>query len=199
MILVNRARDASRRAAARSVLRAAAGAVLLVAVTVAVDGCRKKPAPSHEVERALFQDIAKTQIRADSVFNMRDTLKVVRGKWSTPGESASYEAYRDGEVFRFIEEREDRGDFGSSDNRYYFDPNGLFFFYEDRGEEKEPRGSLPPMSRLVQRSLIVNPEGRATWGRRLVDGVSGTVPDSQVAVILERSRGVVASAKGMAP
>jgi len=193
------ARDAFLRAAAAPVVRAAACGIVLAALAGSVGGCGKKPAPSPKANQALFRDIAKTQIRADSVFNMRDTLKVVRGKWSTPGESASYEAYRDGEVFRFIEEREDRGDFGSSDNRYYFDPTGLFFFYEDRGEEKEPRGSLPPMSRLVQRSLIVNPEGRATWGRRLVDGVSGTVPDSQVAVILERSRGVVASAKGMAP
>jgi hypothetical protein len=173
--------------------------VLVIVIGGAVGGCGKKPAPNRKVDEALFRDIAKVQVRADSVFHMRDTLRVVRGKWATPGETATYEAYRDGEVYRYIEEREDRGDYGSSDNRYYFDAGGFFFFYEDRGEEKEPRGSLPPMSRLVQRTLILNPEGRATWGRRLVDGVSGTVPDSEAVAILERSRGILAKVKGMTP
>lgn len=162
-------------------------------------GCGKKKAPTSRVDQALFQAIAQTQVRADEVFNGRDTMKVVRGKWTTPGTTAGYEAFRAGNVFRFIEEREERGDYGSSDNRYYFDEAGILFFYEDRGEEKEPRGSLPPMSRLVQRTLMFDPSGKATWGRRLVDGVAGQVPDSQVVVIRERSRGVLAHAQGMIP
>jgi hypothetical protein len=162
-------------------------------------GCRKKP-PSHaKADEALFRNIALVQIRADSVFNMRDTLKLERGHWNTPGSAAAYEAYRDSAVYRFIEERQDFGEYGSTDNRYYFDPNGAIFFYEDRGEEKEPRGSLPPMSRLVQRSLIFAPDGRATWGRRLVDGAAGAMPDSQVALVLNRSRSLVAHLKGMTP
>jgi hypothetical protein len=187
--------DATSRAAARPL----AALALLAAMAALLAGCGKKPAPSHEAEKALFTDIARTQVRADSVFHMRDTLRVTRGKWTTPVGEATYEAYRDGEVYRFIEERLDRGDFGSSDNRYYYDPTGALFYYEDRGEEKEPRGALPPMSRLVQRTLTVDPEGRATWGRRLVDGVAGTVPDSQVVAILDRSRAIAAKVRGMTP
>ncbi|HET9951809.1 MAG TPA: hypothetical protein VFS09_08455 [Candidatus Eisenbacteria bacterium] len=162
-------------------------------------GCGKKPPPKSEADERLFKDITATQLVADSVFSMRDTLKVDRGTWKTPDGSAAYEAYREGAIYRFIEEREDRGDRGGSANRYYYDPNGALFFYEDRGEEKEPRGSLPPMSRLVQRTLIFAPDGRPTWGRRLVDGVAGAVPDSQSAVIAERSRGILAHLKGMTP
>jgi hypothetical protein len=176
--------------------------VLLAAVaalTCGSVGCRKKPPVKSIADEKLFRNIALTQIAADSVFNMRDTLKVERGTWKSPESTAGYEAYRDSAVYRFIEEREDRGDRGASDNRYYYDPNGALFFYEDRGEEKEPRGSLPPMSRLVQRTLIFAPDGRPTWGRRLVDGAAAVVPDSQSAAIAERSRGLLAHLKGMTP
>ena len=118
---------------------------------------------------------------------------------STPGSAAGYEAYRTGEVFRFIEERDDRGEYGSSGNRYYYDESGILFYYEDRGEETEPRGSLPPMSRLIQRTLMFGDSGKAVWGRRLVDGAAGQVPDSQIVAIRERANGVLAHAKGMTP
>ena len=177
--------------------------VVLLAVAAALAcgsaGCRKKPPAKSIADETLFRGIALTQLRADSVFNMRDTLKVDRGTYKSPASTAGYEAYRDSAVYRFIEEREDRGDRGTSDNRYYYDPNGVLFFYEDRGEEKEPRGSLPPMSRLVQRTLIFAPDGRPTWGRRLVDGVAGAVPDSQSSFIAERSRALIAHLKGMTP
>lgn len=177
-----------------------AASVLAVAVLSAgAGGCGKKAAPPSKVNQALFQVIAQAQARADEVFGGRDTMKVTRGTWTTPGATAAYEAYRAGDVIRFIEEREDRGDFGSSDNRYYFDEGGLLFFYEDRGEEKEPRGTLPPMSRLIQRTLMFDSSGKAVWGRSLVDGAAGEVPDSQVVVIRERARGVLAQAKGMVP
>ena len=173
--------------------------VVAAAMALAGAGCKKKPAISHKAEEALFKDIAVTQLRADSVFDMRDTLKLVRGHWSTPGSTSAYEAYHDSANYRFIEERQDLGEFGSSDNRYYYDPAGAIFFYEDRGEEREPRGSLPPMSRLVQRTMIFAPDGRFTWGRRIVDGVTASVPDSEAMTVAERSRGLVAKVKGMTP
>ncbi len=185
---------ATRRAA-----RAAVMAITVVAVACSAAGCRKKPAPPVRTDEAIFQDIARAQVRADEVFNGRDTMKIARGKWSTPGSVSGYEAYRAGEVFRFIEEREDRGDYGSSDNRYYYGETGILFFYEDRGEEKEPRGSLPPMSRLIQRTLMFGDSGQAVWGRRLVDGASGQVPDSQIVAIRDRANGLLAHLKGMAP
>lgn len=181
--------------AARTVFGVAAIAVLLAAA----GGCKKKPAPTPQANKALFDSIARAQSRADDIFNGRDTMKVGRGKWMTPGSSAAYVSYRAGDVIRFIEEQDDRGEYGSSDNRYYFDPNERLFFYEDRGEEKEPRGSLPPMSRLIQRTLMFSDSGKATWGRRLVDGLAGPVPDSQVVAIQARARGVLAHAKGMVP
>ena len=174
-------------------------AVAVTALLFGASGCKKKAAPPPQANEALFQEIAKAQSRADDVFNGRDSMKIGRGKWTTPGSTASYDAYRAGDVVRFIEEREDRGDFGSSDNRYYYGPNETIFFYEDRGEEKEPRGSLPPMSRLIQRTLMFSDSGTAIWGRRLVDGTAGAVPDSQIAAIVERGRGVLAHAKGMVP
>lgn len=177
----------------------AAIVTLLMLVALGAAGCKKKPATDAKANKALFKDIAVTQIRADSVFDMRDTLRVDRGHWNTPGSTSSYEAYRDGPVYRFIEERQDRGEFGSTDNRYYFDAAGAFFFYEDRGEEREPRGSLPPMSRLIQRTMIFEPDGKFTWGRRIVDGVTATVADSEASVVLDRSRGLVARVKGMTP
>lgn len=174
-------------------------AAVLAAVACGAGGCSKKPAPPSKVDKTLFKNIARAQARADEVFNGRDTMKIARGKWTTPGSAAGYEAYRAGEVFRFIEEREDRGEFGSSDNRYYYDETGIIFFYEDRGEEKEPRGSLPPMSRLVQRTLMFGDSGQAVWGRRLVDGASGQVPDSQIVAIRGRATGLLAHLKGMMP
>jgi len=175
-------------------------AAALVATMSGSAGCRKKPPPPGKAAQdALFKDITRAQVRADEVFNGRDSMKIVRGKWSAPGSEARYEAYRSGEVFRFIEERDDRGEYGSSDNRYYYDERGIIFFYEDRGEEKEPRGSLPPMSRLVQRTLLFGDSGNAVWGRRLVDGAAGQVPDSQVAAIRNRASGLLAHLKGMTP
>ncbi|MEK7348719.1 MAG: hypothetical protein AABZ94_07580 [Candidatus Eisenbacteria bacterium] len=191
-------RKKSLRAVSR-VIRMAAVAAVLAAVACGAGGCRKKSAPPSKVDETLFKDIAKAQVRADEVFNGRDTMKIARGKWTTPGSAAGYEAYRAGEVFRFIEEREDRGEYGSSDNRYYYDETGTIFFYEDRGEEKEPRGSLPPMSRLVQRTLMFGDSGQAVWGRRLVDGAAGVVPDSQIVAIRGRANGLLAHAKGMMP
>lgn len=174
-------------------------AITLVALAYGAAGCRKKPAPPARADEAIFQDIARAQVRADELFNGRDTMKIARGKWSTPGSVAGYEAYRAGEVFRFIEERDDRGEYGSSDNRYYYDESGILFFYEDRGEEKEPRGSLPPMSRLIQRTLMFGDSGQALWGRRLVDGAAGQVPDSQIVAIRGRASGLLGHLKGMAP
>ena len=55
------------------------------------------------------------------------------------------------------------------------------------------------MSRLVQRTLIFAPDGRPTWGRRLVDGVAGVVPDSESVAIAERSRGLLAHVRGLIP
>ena len=191
-------RNSSRRRALVA-LRLLVAAAALVPLLGGSLGCQKKPPVKSKADEKLFRDIALVQIAADSVFNMRDTLKVDRGTWKTPGSTAGYEAYRDGPIYRFIEERDDRGEWGESDNRYYYDANGALFFYEDRGEEKEPRGSLPPMSRLVQRSAIFAPDGRPTWGRRLVDGVAGALPDSQSALVLERSRGLLAHLKGMTP
>ena len=189
----------SRRSRARGALRVVVLAVALTALAAGSTGCGKKAPVKSKADEQLFRNIALTQLAADSVFNMRDTLKVDRGTWKTPESTSGYEAFRDGAIYRFIEEREDRGDRGQSDNRYYYDPNGVLFFYEDRGEEKEPRGSLPPMSRLVQRTLIFAPDGRPTWGRRLVDGVAGALPDSQSAFVAERSRGLLAHLKGMTP
>jgi hypothetical protein len=190
------------RKSIRRISRALEMAVLaatLAALAYGAAGCRKKtPAPSKS-EGALFKAIARAQAQADEVFNGRDTMKITRGRWSTPVGTAQYEAYHAGDVYRFIEERDDRGEYGSSDNRYYYDDRGLLFYYEDRGEEKEPRGSLPPMSRLIQRSLMFSDSGRAVWGRRLVDGAAGPVPDSQVVAIRERANGVLAHAKGMTP
>lgn len=179
--------------------RAAFALLLAVALAVGAAGCKKKPATSAKEDEALFRNIALTQQRADSVFNMRDTLKVDRGHWNEPGSTTQYEAYRDRDIYRFIEERRDFGDHGSTDNRYYYDPAGTLFYYEDRGEEKEPRGAMPPMSRLVQRSLIFAPDGRSTWGRVLVDGVARVAPDSQSVLIADRSRALVAKVKGMVP
>lgn len=171
----------------------------MAAVACGSGGCRKKPPPPAKADETLFQDIARAQIRADQVFNGRDTMRIFRGKWTTPGSAAGYEAYRAGDVFRFIEERDDRGEYGSSDNRYYYDERGILFFYEDRGEEKEPRGSLPPMSRLIQRALMFGDSGQAVWGRRLVDGAAGVVPDSQIVAIRDRANGLLAHVRGMAP
>ncbi|MEK7317343.1 MAG: hypothetical protein AAB011_14270 [Candidatus Eisenbacteria bacterium] len=185
--------------ATRRLVCAAVLGMTLVAVACGAAGCKKKPAPPARTDEAIFRDIARAQVRADEVFNGRDTMKLARGKWSTPGSLAGYEAYRAGEVFRFIEEREDRGEYGSSDNRYYYDETGIIFFYEDRGEEKEPRGSLPPMSRLIQRTLMFGDSGQAVWGRRLVDGAAGQVPDSQIVAIRRRASGLLAHLKGMAP
>ena len=183
----------------RPIVSAAVLGMTLLAVACGAAGCKKKPAPPARTDEAIFQEIARAQVRADEVFNGRDTMKIARGKWSTPGSVSGYEAYRAGEVFRFIEEREDRGEYGSSDNRYYYDETGILFFYEDRGEEKEPRGSLPPMSRLIQRTLMFGDSGLAVWGRRLVDGASGQVPDSQIVAIRDRASGLVGHLKGMAP
>lgn len=183
----------------RRVANAGLVAVALTALLFGAGGCKKKPSPPPQANEALFQEIAKTQARADEVFNGRDSMKIGRGKWTTPGSTATYKSYRAGDVVRFIEEQEDRGEFGSSDNRYYYSPNEVIFFYEDRGEEKDPRGSLPPMSRLVQRTMMFSDSGTAIWGRRLVDGAAGAVPDSQIALITERARGVLAHAKGMVP
>ena len=164
-------------------------AVASGAIILGAGGCKKKPTPKPQANEVLFQEIARAQSRADDIFNGRDSMKVGRGHWGTPGSKADYDYYRDGDVVRFIEERDDRGDYGSSDNRYYFDPAEQIFFYEDRGEEKEPRGSLPPMSRLIQRTLMFGDSGRQVlWGRRLVDGAAGPVPDSQVVAIRERAR-----------
>jgi hypothetical protein len=179
--------------------RGVLSAVVITAFLFGAGGCRKKPVPKPQANDALFQEIARAQSRADDIFNGRDSMKAGRGKWVTPGSKADYDWYRAGDVVRFIEERDDRGDYGSSDNRYYYDPAERIFFYEDRGEEKEPRGSLPPMSRLIQRTLMFGDSGQTLWGRRLVDGAAGPVPDSQIVAIRERARGVLAHAKGMMP
>jgi hypothetical protein len=191
-----RGSGSSRSLAALRLAGLLAALVLLAGISA---GCRTKPPASSNANEKLFRGIALTQLQADSVFNMRDTLKLVRGTWRSPASTAGFEAYRDSATYRFIEEREDRGELGESDNRYYFDSNGALFYYEDRGEEKEPRGALPPMSRLVQRTLIFAPDGRPTWGRRLVDGVAGVVPDSESVAIAERSRGLLAHVRGLIP
>lgn len=196
------ARNAAHGAAGRRLGRAVGSwfaVIAAAALAAGAGGCKKKETPPPASNDALFQDIAAAQLRADEIFNGRDSMKIGRGKWNTPGSRAAYQAYRSSDTIRFIEEQDDRGEFGSSDNRYYFDSYERLFFYEDRGEEKEPRGSLPPMSRLIQRTLLFGDSGQAVWGRRLVDGAAGPVPDSQIVAIRDRARGLVAHAKGMVP
>jgi hypothetical protein len=126
-------------------------------------------------------------------------MKSIRGRWAAPGITSTFVARRSDDRVRFLEEEEDRGAYGTSDNRYYFDDAGAFFFYEDRGEELEPRGTLPPMSRLVQRSAIFDSTGALVWGRRLVDGVASALPDSQGITIRDRAAALLARASEMNP
>jgi len=163
-------------------------------------GCgKKKESPAPPDNTALFQMIADAQLKADRVFAARDTMKSMRGRWAEPGVTSVFVARRSGDRIRFLEEEEDRGEYGSSDNRYYFDDAGVFFFYEDRGEEREPRGSLPPLSRLVQRTAIFDSSGALTWGRRLVDGAASSLPDSQAGTIRARAAALLARASDMNP
>lgn len=176
---------------------AALAAVVLASLLLAACGKKEKPAPKAETE--LFKRIAVAQGMADVIFAARDTMRSVRGKWTEPGSASLFEARRSGGVIRFLEEAEDRGEYGASDNRYYFDAAGTLFFYEDRGEEREPRGSLPPMSRLVQRSALYDSTGALVWGRRLVDGAAVPLPDSQGIAIRERASVLLARAAEMNP
>ena len=172
----------------------------LLTIATAIAGCgKKKDAETPPDNTAIFQRIAAVQARADQIFAARDTMKSIRGRWSEPGVASTYVARRSAGRIRFLEEAEDRGEYGSSDNRYYCDESGVFFFYEDRGEEREPRGTLPPMSRLVQRTAIFDSSGALAWGRRLVDGAASTLPDSQAVTIRERAAVLLAHAAAMSP
>ncbi|HSQ59562.1 MAG TPA: hypothetical protein VLT84_03885 [Acidobacteriota bacterium] len=183
----------------RIVSRGATALAVTLLASLFLAACGKKEKPAPKADTALFRRIAVAQGMADVIFATRDTMRSVRGKWTEPGSSSQFEARRSGGVVRYLEEAEDRGEFGASDNRYYFDETGTFFFYEDRGEEREPRGSLPPMSRLVQRSALYDSTGALVWGRRLVDGVASMLPDSQGTAIRVRASTLLARAAEMNP
>lgn len=81
----------------------------------------------------------------------------------------AYSAYFDGEDLRLIREHQDSGDFGHSDNDYYFADGALTYYVQGQiARVLNPDG--PPTSDAIVLRLYFEPSGRLTHAEKTLNG-----------------------------
>jgi hypothetical protein len=93
----------------------------------------------------------------------------IRGRGKSGDLSYGFSAYFDGENLRLIREHQDSGDYGHSDNDYYFVDGALTYYVQGQiSRTLNPDG--PPTSDAIVVRLYFDPEGRLDHAEKTLNG-----------------------------
>ena len=109
-----------------------------------VAGCGRSPSPPPAPPTATVANDAPA--RADRLRTNLGSLRSVRGHRQWPGSESAYQAFFEGRVLRYLEETVTEGG-GEFQNRYYFEPGGLFYYTGERAAAADS-GATGPTPRV---------------------------------------------------
>ena len=93
----------------------------------------------------------------------------IRGSGKSGDLTYSYSAYFDGEDLRLIREHQDSGDYGHSDNDYYFVDGALTYYVQGQiSRILNPGG--PPTSNAIVLRLYFDSDGRLAHAEKTLNG-----------------------------
>jgi hypothetical protein len=121
------------------------------------------PAEAIRIQRLALDLESKVEARLSGY----DTIQ---GRGKSGDLVYAYSAYFDGEDLRLIREHQDSGDYGHSDNDYYFVDSVLKYYVQ--GQISRVLNSAgPPTSDAIVVRLYFDPEGRLDHAEKTLNGV----------------------------
>jgi uncharacterized lipoprotein YbaY len=130
---------------------------------------------------------AEPALRASEVDRRLAAYRRVDGVWRAGSASSRFEAhYLDGVLAR-VDERMTLGDYGSSDQRYYY-RDGALSHYRSEGTRRSLGSGGKTVTQTVSLTLSLDSAGRVLAVRKLVDGKAVRVPEKDVAAAQSQAR-----------
>jgi hypothetical protein len=120
--------------------------------------------------------------RADVIRASAAQWPKVEGRWTRGDADSRYVAYFDGGELRYLEENMSMGDYGSRQNRYYYEGGALFYYAGEKSSDvpgSTGPGGLPPVVPVVAEFRgpdVVRGVAREHFGEKklepaIVDGI----------------------------
>ena len=99
----------------------------------------------------------------------------VEGRWTRGDTDSRYVAYFDGGELRYLEENMSMGDYGSRQNRYFYEGGALFYYAGEKSSDvpgSTGPGGLPPVVPVVAEFRgpeVVRAVAREHFGEKKLD------------------------------
>ncbi len=107
-------------------------------------------------------------LEAERLRERLDDLREVEGEWGRGDASSTFTAYFDEDELRYLREEVSLGEYGSSQNEYFF-RDGRLFLYQEEGERAVP-GRESPRAAAVTVRISYGSEGEVFEARKTVNG-----------------------------
>lgn len=113
--------------------------------------------------------------RADSIRASAAQWPKVEGRWTRGDTDSRYVAYFDGGELRYLEENMSMGDYGSRQNRYFYEDGALFYYVGEKSSDvpgSTGPGGLPPVVPVVAEFRgpeVVRAVAREHFGEKKLD------------------------------
>jgi hypothetical protein len=113
--------------------------------------------------------------RADSIRASAAQWPKVEGRWTRGDTDSRYVAYFDGGELRYLEENMSMGDYGSRQNRYFYEDGALFYYVGEKSSDvpgSTGPGGLPPVVPVVAEFRgpeVVRGVAREHFGEKKLD------------------------------
>jgi hypothetical protein len=113
--------------------------------------------------------------RADVIRTSAAQWPKVEGRWTRGDSDSRYVAYFDGGELRYLEENLSMGDYGSRQNRYFYEGGALFYYAGEKSSDvpgSTGPGGLPPVVPVVAEFRgpeVVRGVAREHFGEKKLD------------------------------
>lgn len=147
-------------------------AIVFVAA-ILLGTCRSNEKPStSSTPISSTEQVKALQKAAEELAAQTPSLTRVNTEWNFGETVSAVTGYYDGDHLRMIEEQMNMGGRGTASNRYFYDPAGKLYAYEEKKEIKAGSNGASPATEQSELRLYFSDSGELISSTRSVAGKS---------------------------